>query len=560
MTSGNVANIGPNIMVNTKTVSKDDDKSLGFLDVMNKNVAKSNRDLQSQDSSKEVKAPEKKINEKDDSKAVDASKETAKEDKTNKTDKVEDTEKTTKLEKPGKAEQTDKTEATDVKPEDAAMISEEMATVAEATEVLELPPEVMELVNEVLNNFESEVKDVLVQALGITEEELSDVMADMNITFADLLNPKQVTELMVEATNVEDSVSLVLDENLSDALSQIRELSTNVIDKTGLEAPVIQEAVNQSGKGIEIPKEMLNANPNQNLDIDPNLQTANVGEEVDMTKVPKEVLQSNPEMAKPVMTDGKEVKVEDIPDDEKPVVVKNDQTTVSENEESTETEVSDNTFTTKQTTENNSDNSNSFTRHDNRQETGRQFNTDNIVVNNQNVQPEANVTAEAKPVITRFTTMQMITQITEAARINLSDETTSIEMILNPESLGKIYLNVSQKQGALHAQIVAQNEAVKEALENQIALLKENLNKAGVKVEAVEVSVGTHEFERNLEEGMHQQEEQARQQEEQASNMRRKPVSINLNNLDELQGLMSEEDKLVAQMMKDQGNSMNLQA
>ncbi len=183
----------------------------------------------------------------------------------------------------------------------------------------------------------------------------------------------------------------------------------------------------------------------------------------------------------------------------------------------------------------------------------------NVTVDNANVQVETPVEVEARPQMSRFDTMQLISQIADAARANISEDVKTIEMILNPESLGKIYLNVTQKQGALHAQLVAQNEAIMQALEEQMAQLKESLNRAGIKVEAVEVSVGTHEFERNLEEGMHGQEEQARQQAEQNS-QRRKPISINLNNLDELQGLMSEEDMLVAQMMRDQGNTMNVQA
>ena len=36
--------------------------------------------------------------------------------------------------------------------------------------------------------------------------------------------------------------------------------------------------------------------------------------------------------------------------------------------------------------------------------------------------------------------------------------------------------------------------------------------------------------------------------------------NINLNSLDDLEGLMSEEESLVARMMSDQGNSVDLTA
>jgi flagellar hook-length control protein FliK len=94
-------------------------------------------------------------------------------------------------------------------------------------------------------------------------------------------------------------------------------------------------------------------------------------------------------------------------------------------------------------------------------------------------------------------------------------------------------------------------------METQMAVIKENLNQQGIKVEAVEVSVGTHEFERNLEEGQTKQE-QASDQSQQGSAPRR--TNINLNNLDELSGLMTDEEALVASMMRDAGNSINFTA
>jgi flagellar hook-length control protein FliK len=136
-------------------------------------------------------------------------------------------------------------------------------------------------------------------------------------------------------------------------------------------------------------------------------------------------------------------------------------------------------------------------------------------------------------------------------------------MILNPESLGKIYLNVSQEKGAMKAHLVAQNEVVKEALEQQMIALKDSLNKAGVKVEAVEVSVGTHEFERNLEERASDQERRDAEnlmQQDKNNQKNGRMRNIDLNNLDNLQGLMSEEEQLVAQIMKDNGNTVNYMA
>ena len=89
-------------------------------------------------------------------------------------------------------------------------------------------------------------------------------------------------------------------------------------------------------------------------------------------------------------------------------------------------------------------------------------------------------------------------------------------------------------------------------------MLKENLNQQGVKVEAVEVSIGTHEFEENLEKDARQQEEQARQEEERAGQRHRR--NIDLNDLDDISGLMTEEEELVARIMRDNGNNVDFKA
>ena len=61
--------------------------------------------------------------------------------------------------------------------------------------------------------------------------------------------------------------------------------------------------------------------------------------------------------------------------------------------------------------------------------------------------------------------------------------------MLNPENLGKVHVAVTAKQGIVTAQLTAQNEQVKAALENQMTALKEQFNNQGVKVEAVEITV-----------------------------------------------------------------------
>jgi flagellar hook-length control protein FliK len=131
-----------------------------------------------------------------------------------------------------------------------------------------------------------------------------------------------------------------------------------------------------------------------------------------------------------------------------------------------------------------------------------------------------------------------------------------MEMTLNPEGLGKIFMQVTQRGDEITAKIFTENDAAKQALESQMATLKLEMNNSSTKVTSIEVSVGTHEFERNLVEDARNQ----RERQEQEHQSRKQTRGINLNSLDSLSGLMSDEEILIAQMMQDNGNSLDYKA
>jgi flagellar hook-length control protein FliK len=129
-----------------------------------------------------------------------------------------------------------------------------------------------------------------------------------------------------------------------------------------------------------------------------------------------------------------------------------------------------------------------------------------------------------------------------------------MEFQLNPEHLGKLTIQIASKDGIVSAQITAQNLAVKEVIESQIVQLRDNMNNQGLKVDAVEVTVESHEFERNLDErNSNANQEQFEQQEK---NSRRQ---FNYYDSDTLED-MSAEEALIAEMMIGNGNSINYTA
>ena len=164
-----------------------------------------------------------------------------------------------------------------------------------------------------------------------------------------------------------------------------------------------------------------------------------------------------------------------------------------------------------------------------------------------------NTTVESLPSYVSVT--DIMEQFVEHTKVTLSAEITKMEMQLNPEHLGKVYLEITENQGSVTAKIQTQNAIVKEALEMQIADLKQNLSQAGVKVDAIEVTIASHEFERNLE-----QDENSKKQQEDKAQDKNRHHNINLNNLDELSGVLSEKEELSAKMMAEQGNSVDLTA
>ncbi len=94
----------------------------------------------------------------------------------------------------------------------------------------------------------------------------------------------------------------------------------------------------------------------------------------------------------------------------------------------------------------------------------------------------------------------ILNQVVEQVRVNMNRTTTSLELQLYPEHLGKIQINVVSKDGIMTARIVAETEAVKKAIEDGLTNLKEVMEEQDLKVEAIEVMVATTGFESGDEE------------------------------------------------------------
>ena len=152
-------------------------------------------------------------------------------------------------------------------------------------------------------------------------------------------------------------------------------------------------------------------------------------------------------------------------------------------------------------------------------------------------------------------TQKIIDQIADYVKIHSGEKLTSMEIALNPASLGSVNLHVSSKGGVISAQLYAQDEAVRAALESQVAALKESLEAQGMKVDAIEITEHSHQLEQNLDQNGGQQEGAEAQ----------KKSGRRLLNLDELpeeeayEEEMTQAEKLQIEMMRMGGNKLNFQ-
>ena len=150
----------------------------------------------------------------------------------------------------------------------------------------------------------------------------------------------------------------------------------------------------------------------------------------------------------------------------------------------------------------------------------------------------------------------IIRQITERITISSGQDETTMELQLHPASLGNVNIMLTSSKDGIVAKFTAQNEIVKEAVESQMIQLQQKFEAQGIKVTSIEVTIASHEFERNLDEqGKHQGT--GDETEKGKKNTRR----IDLSSISDLEDeALDDSDKITAQMMAANGNTVDYTA
>ena len=383
------------------------------------------------------------------------------------------------------------------------------------------------------SKYEEEIRKVLKDELGVTDEEIEAAMESLGFGYLDLRNMQNLSALVQNLTGM-DIGTLFLSESFQNIMNQVSTLTEQLCQELGITAEELTALCEELKQMEEQTSDAMTLQQNEDASA---MTASGVSENFD----------AGEEIAK------NQVNVSLQQTEEETVTEENLSDNSTENVESMETAAMDET--TKEQSMNQGEQSSS---ENSKNAEGNNANVSVSVMGGQTVTNDNFVIPqEAMPGNSQVNVADLIDQIARNVRVTITAETTSMEMQLNPENLGKIYLNVSERDGVIRAQIAAQNETVKEALETQLVELRQSLNQQGVKVDAIEVTVATHEFEQNLEGNAKQEEEMQKQMEEHKKNTRR---NLNLNDLDGLSGLMSEEEQLAAQIMKDNGNQVDLTA
>lgn len=349
------------------------------------------------------------------------------------------------------------------------------------------------------------VEELIVEELNITPEELESILEDMNLDIEDLLIPANMRDFILQV-NGNTNVDILINEDLASFVNDICAQVENILKEYN---------ISDVSEFIELTDEFKNQIETYMSDMD----NKTVVESTNTSDIP--------------LVD------EEVSEDAINVKVTREETPTNSGENIMKSDVNADTLTSDT---NQSSSSQEFTGKDN---------DTNSIMNNLNQAINNVMTGEGPDGVTSYTDAvqeaDIIRQIIDDIKVHLSKETTSIEVQLNPESLGKVQINVAAKDGIMQAQIIAETEAAKNAIENSLASLKEAFNNQELKVEAIEVMVATYEFFSNG------QEEQYENQEQQTS------TKLGRINLDKELGeeTMSEEEQLQVEIMKAQGNRVS---
>lgn len=398
-------------------------------------------------------------------------------------------------------------------PEESVKVPEEETeavkdTAKEPEKFEEMDEKAVEQAMEVLQTAAIELITQIAETFGMSVEEVNAALEQLDMEPMDVLQTDSLGNLLLEIGGAEDSLALLTNEELYQDFKAVMNMQSNILT--------------ESAEVLEVDADRLE-------------QMIGEMKNVAMTSVEEVPVEVETKMPVIEVSESDEISIQSTEDgDDVTVMATKDVQSITDDTQVQETRES------KGDTNHNSDGS-------------RQAQEGNVVLQQtQDVNPimqSGQTTTES--FVSNMETQDIMRQIMDYMKIQIKPDMSNLEMQLHPASLGTLQIQVASKGGVLTAQFITENEAVKAVLESQMVQLKENFAQQGVKVEAIEVTVQTHQFESNLEQG--------RGREQEMPERRNRTRRINLDGslmADDMEDL-NEEEMLAAQMMSANGTTVD---
>ena len=354
----------------------------------------------------------------------------------------------------------------------------------------------LEKAQEVLGTIVQNLIGQITGTFSISEEELQGIMDDLGMTKMDLTDPASLNELLMNISGAQDSFALLTDENLYGNVKGIMNLQNELVGQAREDLKLTYGEWQQTVAGIA--QETV-AEPVITVETDDTVNTA-AGSQTGPTQEP-EILKNQ------AAQNAQEEKAGDFGE-------KQEQAANGEHGNLLLQNLKEGNFLTQL------------------QQTAQ--------------------TEEAGQTDTQY----IMRQIMDYMKVSVKPDSSDLEMQLHPQSLGTLHIQMAAKNGVVTANFITENETVKAALESQMVQLKENFTEQGIKVEAIEVTVQTHQFEQNLEQGR----DGSGSREAEAGIGRKRTRRINLNTAFAEEEPQTEEDRITADMMTANGNTVDFTA
>lgn len=380
------------------------------------------------------------------------------------------------------------------------------------------PKEVTEDEMNALEEAGKEIVQAIADEMEVTLEEVEEAIEVLGLNVISLLEPSNLQNVVLELSDETEPIALVTNENLFGAVKDL----TTIVDATVADVAEDMDIEVSDVKNLIELAEVQENSPEMEMSVE------TISDQDTIKEAPKFKVEVNDKTIE-VDKNGNEIKT------------------------TTETPLKDTKVQPKESKEESSKEES----HDFKNSEGTLFKnpmTNNLV--NEIGENETEI-PESPTSFVSEETQDIMNQIMDRMKIDLTPDMDEIEISLHPASLGNVKVNLTaNKAGEITAEFKVQNELVKAAVEAELNDLRETFKASGTKVTEIEVSVELQSFDSNLWQGKgHESGTESGNRED------RRPRRINLNDLDALfEDEASEEEILAAKMMEANGNTVDFTA